>query len=303
MKSVISVSNLTKNFAKTTAVSGVSFVVDKGEVVGFVGLNGAGKTTTIAMMLGFIRASAGEVSILGQPVTPEHAHRVHSQVGYASGDMSLPGNMTGQQYLNFVEANHKIKQARQKQDLIERFKPQLDRKLSTLSRGNRQKIALIAAFLTSPSLVILDEPTSGLDPMMQDAFLQLIEHERARGTTIFMSSHYLEEVAEVCSRIIVLRDGKLINDLPSSQISANQGKYVKLVTGRQASLPVGATNMKSTTMAGNFITEFSYDGSVSKLLTWLSAQRGVQDVTISDNSVDEAFRQLYLEKKVEKKHD
>lgn len=302
MKSVISVSNLSKSFGKTTAVSGLSFTVEKAEVIGFVGLNGAGKTTTIAMLLGFIRPTQGTISILGQPVTPQRAHHSHAEIGYASGDMSLPGNMTGRQYLDFVESNNKTKRPSQKQDLIERFAPQLDRKLSTLSRGNRQKIALISAFLTSPSLVILDEPTSGLDPMMQAAFLELIEHQQARGTTIFMSSHYLEEVAEVCSRVIALKDGKLIKDLPSRQIITNQGKYVKLLTRRQAAVPLGAANVKSGTIHEGFSTEFTYNGSASKLLTWLSAQRGVEDVTISDSNVDAAFKQLYADKSGES-HD
>ena len=307
MKSVISVSDLSKYFGKTVAVDRVSFSVEKGEVVGFVGLNGAGKTTTIAMMLGFIHASQGKVKILGQTITPSSAHKAHADIGYASGDMSLPGNMTGEQYLNFVEANHKTEHHSQRQDLTRRFKPQLGRKLSTLSRGNRQKIALIAAFLTRPQLVILDEPTSGLDPMMQEAFLELIEHERQRGTTIFMSSHYLEEVAEVCSRVLVLRDGKLVKDVASSEITATQGKQVKLVTKRAASVPMGAASVKTSRGSDSFITEFVYTGSASKLLTWLSAQRGVQDVTVRDNSVDEALRQLYgakdANKKAEKKND
>lgn len=297
MKSVISVNDLSKNFGKNPAVSQVSFQVEKGEVVGFIGLNGAGKTTTIAMMLGFIRPSHGQVSLFGQAVTPGTAHQSHADVGYASGDMSLPGNMTGREYLDFVQSHYQTRHDKQRAELTARFKPQLGAKLSTLSRGNRQKIALMAAFIARPHLVILDEPTSGLDPMMQQAFLDLVVQEKSRGTTIFMSSHYLEEVAEVCDRVIVLKDGQLINDMPSGQNLAAKAKQVRLLTKRAATPPPGAQQVTTSTQAGGVLSQFVYSGNISKLLTWLSAQRGVEDVSISDHNLDDRFRRLYTEKK------
>lgn len=202
---IIELGQTAKRYGKFTAVDDVSIRIEKGEVVGFVGANGAGKTTTINMMLGFTSPSQGKVKLFGETVLPRTAHRQHQRIGYASSDMQLPLRLTGRQYLEFIRHRSGKDIAKRLEQLQARFKPELDKKISTLSRGNKQKIALIGAFVTEPKLVILDEPTSGLDPVMQGQFLQLVRDEQLRGTTIFMSSHYLGEVVEVCSRVILMR--------------------------------------------------------------------------------------------------
>ena len=209
---VLALTQATKRFRKFAAVNSVSFEVQAGEIVGFVGENGAGKTTTINMLLGFTSPTSGTVQIFGQSISPATAHVSHRKIGYAAGDMELPAQMTGAQYLRFVMAQSggTKKHATRYEQLIKVFRPQLDKHIGKLSRGNKQKIALVAAFVTEPELVLLDEPTSGLDPVMQDVFLDTVRAESARGTTIFMSSHYLKEVAEVCTRVILMKDGKVV---------------------------------------------------------------------------------------------
>src|SRR5690606_29029557 len=150
----------------------------------FVGANGAGKSTTINMLLGFISPSEGTVEIFGQSVTPQTAHRLHQRIGYAAGDMELPSDLTAAQYLQFVAHRHGGVDDKRLAALSKRFQPVMNKKIGNLSRGNKQKIALMAAFLPQPELVILDEPTSGLDPIMQEHFLDLIRDEAANGTTV-----------------------------------------------------------------------------------------------------------------------
>ncbi len=292
---VVKVENLTKLYRDVAAIDNVSFEITKGEVVGFVGLNGAGKSTTINALLGFLHATRGTISLFGQPVRPAIAHRTHNKIGFASGDMSLFLNLTGKQYLKFVAHRYGIKDNQRLTELSERFSPQLDKKIGDLSRGNRQKIALIAAFMPSPELVILDEPSSGLDPLMQTMFLELIRDEAARGTTIFMSSHYLQEVADVCSRVLLIRAGKLVKDIPSHQLAGIGGKIVRLVSYHQVTPPKAAEQVVQKENDAGFELTFVYKAKPVLLQQWLSGVTQLIDVTIADHDIETAFEDLYAE--------
>lgn len=290
---VIDVRNLTKLYKSVPAIDAVNFKVLKGEVVGFVGLNGAGKSTTINIMLGFLRASAGSVALFGNEILPENAHTSHHRIGFASGDMSLFGNLTGNQYLAFISGRYGIKNTDRLSELTKRFNPQLNKKINDLSRGNRQKVALIAAFVSSPELVILDEPSSGLDPLMQQLFVDLIKEEAERGTTIFMSSHYLNEVVDVCSRVLLIRDGKLINDIPAAQLTTSGGKIVHIVSRHVVQPPRTAEQVVQERRADGFELSFVFKANPAKLQMWLGGIPHLIDVTINDHSADSAFDNLY----------
>jgi ABC-2 type transport system ATP-binding protein len=290
---VISVEGITKRYGRFVAVDDVSFSVAKGEVVGFVGLNGAGKSTTINLLLGFLRATSGRITLLNQAVNPQTAHRTHRQIGFASGDMALFANLTGKQYFRFLSRRYKLSTHQRLEDLCARFEPQLDKKIGDLSRGNKQKIALIGAFMASPALVILDEPSSGLDPFMQEAFLDLVREEAEKGTTIFMSSHYLNEVADVCSRILLMRKGKLVKDITAHQLAEVHGKLVRIVTHRNITPPVGAEAVTNHQVAETWETTFLYKGSTSKLQQWLAGVPGVIDFTVAEHDLEAAFSDLY----------
>lgn len=297
-KPVIAVEAVTKKFRRFAAVEDISFAVAPGEVVGFVGANGAGKTTMINMLLGFTSPSNGSIKLFDEPIAPSTAHRSHQRIGYASGDMELPGQLTGKQYLDFVIAQHDAKYEKKLAQLVEKFKPQLKKKIKTLSRGNKQKIALVATFVCDPELVILDEPTSGLDPIMQSVFLELVEQERTKGTTIFMSSHYLQEVAEVCTRVILMKDGKIVEDLSTRQLEQAAGKAVRVVSSEAMDAPKEyVREFKQEHAAHEYVTSFVYSGPAATLVAWLGEGKGIEDVEIHERTLEAEFRSLYADEK------
>lgn len=286
---VLKLHNASKRFGNFTAVNGVSFSVVTGEIVGFVGPNGAGKTTAINMILGFLRTSGGEVQVLGQTIKPQNAHKTHSKIGYAAGDMALFDNLTGKQYLEYFAGVQRS--APRQKELIQLLAPKLTQKIGNLSRGNKQKIALVSALQHEPELIILDEPTSGLDPLMQKTFLELILGEKKRGATVFMSSHILSEVAEVSDRVIFLRDGKVIIDQPMAKIRGKEGKVVTITAQNpitSAGLPKGSTGLKMH--RGKH--EFHYSGDAATLATWLAKQKPI-NFTVETQTLDDLFAHLY----------
>lgn len=290
---IIEAKQLTKQFGSFKAVASASFSVNKGEVVGFVGANGAGKSTTINMLMGFINPSEGSVKLFGKLVTPATANRQLSRVGFAAGDMELPRDLKGEQYLQFIASLHRKDVRKRKAELVELFSPQLGKKIGTLSRGNKQKIALIGAFLTSPELVILDEPTSGLDPIMQEAFLDLVRSEQARGVTVFMSSHYLTEVADVCSRVMLMRSGEIIEDVPASELLARGGKTISVQSGIVNRPPKGAINVEVAKADGIHTLQFTWTEHPRELQNWVAGLKQLIDIEITEHNLEGAFKGMY----------
>lgn len=294
MSIVIEAKHVTKQYGAATAVRDATFTVSEGEVVGFVGLNGAGKSTTINMLLGFQTPTAGEIRLFEAPLTPAAAHKSHHRIGFATGDMSLFDGMTGRQYLKFVARAYNTSiQTELFEQLVERFEPQLDKKLNTLSRGNKQKVALIGAFMANPDLVILDEPSSGLDPLMQQRFLELVREQSQKGTTIFMSSHYLNEVVDVCTRILLIKNGELVKDIPAEALELASGKLVKVVTKQEVKAPKSAEQVERSQSAGEHTLQFVFKDKALRLQEWLGTLPHLIDVSITDHAVEEAFEDLY----------
>lgn len=291
---VVQLKDVTKRFGKFSAVKKVNIAVPKGQVVGFVGANGAGKTTTISIMLGFLGSTEGSVELFGEKAHPSNAHKSHRQIGYAAGDMELPAQLTGAQYLGFLRSQRSVGTDEQYQELLKRFSPQLTKKIGALSRGNKQKIALVAAFMGEPELIVLDEPTSGLDPVMQEAFLDLVREYREKGKTVFMSSHYLQEVMDVCDRVILMSSGKVVEDVLTSELLKMGGKQVRVQTGYKTTKPPkGAESVESHETESGIVLEFVYKGDVAELQRWLVAVKQLQDIEVSEYNLEEAFKSLY----------
>ena len=291
----IHVANLSKNFGDTAAVRDVTFTIKKGEIVGFVGPNGAGKSTTIALLLGFIRANKGTIKLDVHEINPESAHKSHKHIGYIAGDMTMFDSLTGAQYLKFMANRFGInKEVRAR--LEDRLSPQLDRRLKQLSRGNKQKISLIAALQHDPDLIIMDEPTSGLDPLMQETFLTIIREEAARGATVFMSSHILSEVAEVCTRVMFMKKGRIVSDQPIKELEKNAGKLLHITASDIEMKPILASIPKDASQVSHQNGELvlRYDGDIHAALRWLSAKK-FKDVQIVDRQLDDLFIDLYRE--------
>ncbi|MGG0668901.1 ABC transporter ATP-binding protein [Sporosarcina koreensis] len=207
--SVVKTVNVTKTFGRFTALNGVDIEVNEGEVFGFIGPNGAGKSTTIRILLGILKASEGEVKIFGMDAWRD-AVEIHKRIAYVPGDVNLWPNLTGGEVIDlFVKlrgVNHKSK----REELIHKFDLDPTKKCRTYSKGNRQKVALIAAFSSDADLYILDEPTSGLDPLMERVFQECVLDAKRQGKSILLSSHILSEVEKLCDRVGIIRQGKII---------------------------------------------------------------------------------------------
>jgi len=207
---MVNVNNVTKKFGKFTALDQLSLTVNEGEIYGFIGPNGAGKTTTIRILLGILQATKGKATIFGQDAW-KHAVEIHKRVAYVPGDVNLWPNLTGGEVIDlFVKlrrSNHKS----HRENLINRFDLDPTKKCRTYSKGNRQKVALVAAFASDADFYILDEPTSGLDPLMESVFQECVMEARKEGKSILLSSHILSEVEKLCDKVSIIRQGKIID--------------------------------------------------------------------------------------------
>ncbi len=222
----IDVSSLTKDYGDLRANDELSFEVDDGEVFGYLGPNGAGKTTTIRTLLGFMQPTAGTATVLGADVRNE-AELVEAKrhIGYLPANPAFDEHVTGRELLDLHAA---VKGDDRLERLLDTFAPPLTRPIRELSSGNVQKLGLVQAFMHDPDLVILDEPTSGLDPLMQREFNEFVREEQGRGTTVFMSSHVLGEVRQVCDRVGILRAGQLVAIEDIEDLLRRSGKTVRL---------------------------------------------------------------------------
>jgi polyether ionophore transport system ATP-binding protein len=209
MTSAIMVSGLHKSYGSTHALDGLDLDVATGEVHGFLGPNGAGKSTTIRVLLGLLKGDQGEVSLLGGDPWRDAA-KLHRRLAYVPGDVNLWPNLTGGEVIDLLGRLRGGLDPKKRDDLLRRFDLDPTKKGRTYSKGNRQKVALVAALASDVELLILDEPTSGLDPLMEEVFRQCIEEERGRERTVLLSSHILSEVEALCDRISIIRRGKVV---------------------------------------------------------------------------------------------
>ena len=209
MTAAIETDRLTKTFDGTVAVDHLDLHVEPGQVFGFLGPNGAGKTTTIRALLDLCHPSSGSARVFGLDCQRDSV-AIHARCGYLPGELELYPRMTGRQLLDwFAGARGGVERA-WRERLVERFEVILDRRVHELSKGNRQKLGVVIAFLHRPELLILDEPTSGLDPLMQDEFHRLLHDTTADGGTVFLSSHELDEVQRVADRVAIIKQGRLV---------------------------------------------------------------------------------------------
>src|SRR5690625_1159693 len=207
--SVLNISNLTKKFGNFTALDGVNLEVNTGEVYGFIGPNGAGKSTTIRVLLGILKATSGKASIFGKDVWKD-AVELHKRIAYVPGDVNLWSNVTGGEVIDLFVKLRGINNKSRREELIDAFKLDPSKKCRTYSKGNRQKVALVAALSSDADLYIFDEPTSGLDPLMERVFQEKVLEIKQTGKSVFLSSHILSEVEKLCDRIGIIREGQII---------------------------------------------------------------------------------------------
>lgn len=206
---VLEVAGLTKTFGTFKALDDVTFRIEPGEVFGFIGPNGAGKSTTIRVLLGLLKRDGGTAKIFGKDVWTD-AVDIHKRIAYVPGDVTLWPNLTGGEVIDVFAGLHGDVNVKRRNELIDQFDLDPSKKCRTYSKGNRQKVALVAAFASNAELFILDEPTSGLDPLMERVFQQCVADVKAAGKSVLLSSHILSEVERLCDRVGIIRQGTII---------------------------------------------------------------------------------------------
>ena len=229
---MIEIKNLTATYPTGKGIFDVDFTVEKGQVVGFLGPNGAGKTTTIRCLLGFMLGSQGECSIDGRECftsAPTNA----KDLGFIAGEPTFPDAMTGMEYLNYLCEVRGLTDKTKMHNLIKYFEFDPSGKIKRMSKGMKQKTAIVAAFMHDPNVYILDEPTSGLDPLMQNEFVKLLLEEKKRGKTILMSSHMFEEVEKTCEQVVIIKEGRIVAKDSVKNLKRTQ-KAVFVVTSPDA---------------------------------------------------------------------
>ena len=218
---IIDIKELTKDYGHGRGVFDASISVEAGECYGFLGPNGAGKTTTIRHLMGFSKPDSGSTSINGMD-SWQNAAQLKQDIGYLPGEIALPAGLTGRGFLKMTLKMHGCKDERFCRQLLERFALDPDKKTREMSLGEKRKLAIVAAFMHDPQILILDEPTSGLDPVMQQEFIEFVREEKQRGKTIFLSSHIFHEVDAVCDRIAIIKTGKIVSEFKADELKETQ---------------------------------------------------------------------------------
>jgi ABC-2 type transport system ATP-binding protein len=225
--SVIKIYNATKNYGENKGIFNLSFNVEEGEVFGLLGPNGAGKTTTIRHLLGFSKLDSGNMYIDNEETWTESA-KVQDKLGYLPGEISFPENLTGMEFIEYIGQLRGMKNFDKAKKLLEYFDLNASAKLKRMSKGMKQKIALVVAFMHDPQIVILDEPTSGLDPLMQERFIQLIAQEKKNGKTILLSSHMFNEIERTCDKVAIIKQGRLVTEISMKSIRQHSNKIYEI---------------------------------------------------------------------------
>ncbi|MBT3943441.1 MAG: ABC transporter ATP-binding protein [Chloroflexi bacterium] len=285
---------LTKAFGDVRALIDLDLEVYRGEVFGFLGPNGSGKTTTIRLLMDFIRPTSGRAEILGLD-TRQHAFDLRRMVGNLPGDFLIYPQLTVEGFLKLCSGG-RPGGLRRAEDLAERFGLSLTRKVGTLSTGNRQKAGLVQALMHDPELVILDEPTSGLDPLVREEFYRLVDEEKERGKTIFLSSHVLPEVERICDRIGIVREGRLIAVEEVESLKRHKRRHMEVTFASEVDISpikaLGNSGVELVASGGSFIELSVPEGSVDRVIKVL-AGLPVTDLVFPEATLEEAFMSLY----------
>ena len=224
---IIEINNITKDYGNGHGNFGLNLSIKKGEVIGFVGTNGSGKTTLIRQIMGFLRPDSGNISINGLNAWKDAAE-IKKLIGYLPGEISFPDAPTGSVFLKRQAELLGLKDMSYANQITKTLQLDPTANLKRMSKGMKQKTAIVAAFMANHQILILDEPTTGLDPLMRAEFIKLILAEKEKGKTIFMSSHMFEEVEETCDRVILIKDGKILAEKSTQEIKHNQEKVYML---------------------------------------------------------------------------
>ena len=290
--SVIALSHITKDYGGGHGVFDVSFAVEQGEVFGFLGPNGAGKTTTIRQLMGFLAPDSGTCTINGLDCRTQTA-AIQKNMGYIPGEPARPDDMRGGEFIRFLAAYRGMRGTGRAGELCERFELDTSGRIRRMSKGMKQKVAIVCALMHDPAVLILDEPTSGLDPLMQNRFIDLILEEKQRGKTVLMSSHMFEEVERTCARVGILREGRLaaVEEIGTLKARRSRTYSVTLSTPDAAAAFAAAPGLRVQAAQGCTVTVRVRDGMSA--LTTAMARFPVTSIDAPRQSLEDVFLHYY----------
>ena len=289
----IVLNELTKHYGKHRGINNLSFSVNQGEFFGFIGPNGAGKSTTIRTLMGLIRPTGGSASIFGLDCHSK-ASVIAKDVGYLPSENSYYENMKVRELLQYTADLYGMDCKAKMKELADRLNLDLSRKIADLSLGNKKKVGIVSAIMTSPKLIIMDEPTSGLDPLIQQAFYDILKEENCRGATVFFSSHVLSEVQKLCDRVAILKEGQLIGIQSIKELC--ESGYKKVSLSAKEAIPrdffnlSGIANYAET--ADKTSVSFMYNGNITAIIDKIHLL-SLDDVLLEEPSLEEIFMHYY----------
>ena len=289
----IVLNELTKHYGKHRGINNLSFSVNQGEFFGFIGPNGAGKSTTIRTLMGLIRPTGGSASIFDLDCHSK-ASDIARDVGYLPSENSYYENMKVRELLQYTADLYGMDCKTKMKELADRLNLDLSRKIADLSLGNKKKVGIVSAIMTSPKLIIMDEPTSGLDPLIQQAFYDILKEENSRGATVFFSSHVLSEVQKLCDRVAILKEGQFIGIQSIKEL--RESGYKKVSLSAKEAIPrdffdlSGIANYAET--ADKTSVSFMYNGNITAIIDKLHLLH-LDDVLLEEPSLEEIFMHYY----------
>jgi ABC-2 type transport system ATP-binding protein len=288
--SIIEVNHLTKYYGKARGIIDVSFNVDEGEIFGFIGPNGAGKSTTIRLFCSLIYPTSGEAKIFGKDAI-KYGPEIRQDIGYLPSEVFYYDRMKVIDLLKYSASFYKKDCTKRLYELSDLMELDLNRRIDDLSYGNKKKVGIVQGLLHQPTLLLLDEPTSGLDPLMQQKFFNLVREENKNGATVFFSSHILGEVQKLCSRVAIIKEGRIIEIQDIKTLQKDNYKKIR----------VSATDLDETRfqvdgvsnlMKENGALHFFFKGDIN-VITRLLSEKQVSDVTIEEPTLEEIFMHYY----------
>lgn len=301
---ILDIKQLTRDYGQGRGIFDLSLSIEEGEVFGFLGPNGAGKTTTIRHLMGFIKPQVGTCTIRGLDCW-QSRDKIQKDLGYIPGEMSFFDDLSGKAFLDFIDryrhpGGFKADVQSRTKALLERFELDPGAKLKKMSKGTKQKVGIVAAFMHDPSVYILDEPTSGLDPLMQLRFIDLLLEEKRRGKSILLSSHMFEEVERTCHRLAIIKEGHIVAEDAVDRLKASQTKrfIITLIDAKDAALLKGNLEQAGIAVESLKDTELTcLIGTELNLLIRILQQFDVLNIHTPKQSLEDIFIDFYGEVK------
>jgi ABC-2 type transport system ATP-binding protein len=290
---VIRVHDLTLTYPSGKGIFNVDFTIKTGGITGYLGPNGSGKTTTIRAIMGFMRPDSGSCSINGLDCSKQ-ATQIQSILGYIPGEISFFDQMEGDEFLKFISDMRRTKNEKRKKELIELLDLNPKGKIKKFSKGMKQKLGIVAAFMHDPEILVLDEPTSGLDPLMQNIFIDLVMEEKKKGKTILMSSHMFEEVERTCDNIIIIKEGRIVTESDVGALKKNQRKsyLVRPKSMEKAFESIISKDFEAQKISADTIEAYISGDDVDRFIKTVAGFE-IESLDVRHQSLEDLFLEFY----------